>query len=436
MKKTSRIKANKTYLIITLALLLLGIFVYFSFIGTDEGSIARNESGSYGSEEAPLQLVVLIPSEAKHYTKEIKRVQDVLQIVLASWIDKKLLYIRTVPEPESESQRQHYFKVLAESDYKTVLLSPFEGPSSRKVRQESADKKFPHVFFSQDDMSVCQNGELSPFLWNLGITTSMYIEPYLTTLNQRYMKTASEVKYFFYVNEDERTVEQSRLYKKLIEELGSEFAGAVSVDDRYDDLYTTIRAIFGKVPDVLISFMTPRGRAAFFPQAAKLGLVLEMGMALDFGVEEEELISFGRDAEGIIVPVTYVSDYVSHQNDIFKEQLSRIADEQKPTMASYKGFIAAKLLDMIFSRSEILTSAKEKSVTHQEHAQNFSAAFEALDNSKILGPSGTILVHAAVHGLIQPLHIADFKGDHLKHFRYIGDVTKSSRNICLEDARD
>ncbi len=416
--------------VVGLFVFVVGVFLYSSCGESEKSTGARNTTGYYGNEHAPVHLIVLIPSEARYFSQEVKRVQDVLQMVLESYLKNDLIYIRTVPEPESDDQRVRYFKVLSESEHLSILISPFEGAQSKYMRQLSAELKIPYLFFSRDESSVCTEEVISPVLWNLGVTTSMYVEPYLAHLNQRFVKLASDLRFFFYVNENQVSSLSAQVFKKLIEELGFVFTGAVAVDERYDDLYTTIREIFGKTPDVLIGFTTPGGRHNFFPQSFKLGLNLEMGIALEYGIEEEELRLFGKNAEGTIVPVTYVADYVSSQNNVFKEQLESIAGEKTPTMASYKGFLLAKVLDMSFSKMKF-----EKEGRGEEAAEHFLSALESLDNSKILTPSGVVLLNAPVHGLIQPMHIAEFKDGFLRHSQYLGDVAQSRSELCGSSAR-
>jgi hypothetical protein len=425
MKYKTNLSKRSIIAIVVVALVGTALLAYSSCNRPDEKVAYQNKAGHFGLESAPFHLIVLIPSEAKYFSKEIKRFQDVLQVILKPYLASNQVYIRTVPEPESVEQRNHYFEVLKGSDHQSILISPFEGVYSRYIRQLSAEVKIPHLFFSQEESSTCGEDGMSRYLWNLGVTTSMYVEPYLASLNQRFAKVASDVRFFFYVNEDEQAATRARLFKKLIEELGFEFAGAVSVDERYDDLYTTIRAIFGKVPDVTIGFMTARGRYNFFPQSSKLGLNLEMGISLEFGIEEEELRSFGKDAEGVIIPVTYVSDYISDQNDIFKQQLNAITGETSPTMASYKGFLVGKILDMVFSRK-----TPEELSASEDSNQHFISVLESLDKSKIMGPSGTVMINMPSHGLIQPMHIADFKEGVLHHSQYLGDITQSTRGLC------
>jgi hypothetical protein len=427
MKKITNISKKGIIAGAVLAIFLIGIFSYSSCTGRDEESVDQGKTGHFGSERAPLHIIVLIPEEARYFSREIKRFQDVLQIVLAPYLANNQVYIRTVPEPATSEEKKRYFEVLKGGEHQSVLVSPFEGVTSASVRHDSAEAGIPYLFFSQEEDSICGEEGISPYLWNLGVTTSMYVEPYLASLNQKFAKVASDVKFFFYVNEDQQAADRARLFKRLIEELGFEFAGAVSVDERFEDLYTTIRAIFGKVPDVLIGFMTPRGRHNFFPQSSKLGLNLEMGISLEYGIEEEELRTFGKGAEGVILPVTYVSDYVSDQNELFKTQLESITGEASPTMASYKGFLVGKILDMVFGREN-----PEQLSLKKDRNKQFLSVLESLDQSKIMGPSGMVMINAPSHGLIQPMHMADFKDGTLQHTHYLGDITQSVRSLCRQ----
>jgi ABC-type branched-subunit amino acid transport system substrate-binding protein len=428
MKKITFSRRSLLVTVSAVIFLVLAIS-YESCSSNDPESFEENRKGHYGKESAPLHVLLLVPSEARFYTNEIKRVQDVLRIILSAYLDRGEVYLRTVPEPESEEQRIRYFKVLGESVAETILIAPFEGAHTRYVRNLSIQNKIPFIFFSQENDSICDNGSISPYLWNFGITPSMYVESYLSFLNQRFGKVASELGFFFYVTENSLASSRAVIFKELIDELGFGFSGAVTVDDRQADLYTTIRAIFGKKPDILVGFMSPQGRQYFFPQAFKLGINLEMGLALEYGIEEEELREFADSYQEVIIPASYVADIDSDQNKIFKDQLSRLVKEDNPTMASYKGFILGKILDMMIPR---VMKAKAEQESKSE-TNKWVKALESLDQSKIEGPSGMILLHTKVHGLIQPLHVAQFKDGLLHHQYVLGGVTLPVEGLCEGD---
>jgi len=447
--------------IIVVPFLLLFLFIYLS--SDSNKTPDSNKVGHFGNESAQIHLIVSIPPEAKYYNEEVRRFQNALSLGLSEKVKEGLLFIRTIPEPQSEVDRNRFIEVLRGRDSnmsnkKFILLAPFEGEGTSLLRSMAHIHRIPFIFHSLSDTSICVDEAISPYLWNIGITPNMYAEPYLTYLNQKYGKLASDLNFFLYLNLQKETQSRAKYFDQLIKGLGFEVKGGLSVDDRQVDLYTTIRRTFEKKPDLFLGFMTPMGRASFFPQASKLGISLEMGFALDYGTEEEELRKFSDDVSGLVLPVSYVSDIENQDNVIFKNNLEKnfpvmsfdsVKNEAKPknnindvTMASYRGFVLARILELLIRSSDAGNknfSSEDKEIDkilvedNRHYVASFISALKDLDGSQLNTPSGPVMIYSDVQGLIQPLHVAEFKDGTLRHLQYLGDITLSPEGLCVKE---
>lgn len=431
--------AKKKIIISLSVLLIVLMLVFYSFKDDSDKLVSKNTKGYFGSDSAPIDLIILIPTEARYYSKEIKRFQEVLTTYLKEYIENNTIYIRTVPEPELEEERLRYFEVLKKSPKLNIIISPYEGSGTFAIREMLKQLALPYLFFSKDKTSVCEGSEVASNLWNLGVPFPYYLEPYLTSLNERYQKLASDMRYFFYVNDNEKILNTSKIYKSVVEDLGFIYSGAISVDERFEDLYSTIRLIFGKTPDILLTITSSSGRINFFPQSYKLGIPLEMAVALDYGVEEEELRSLGKNVDGVLLPVIYVNDFNSKKNEEFKNKLGiyQSADEGMntqlsellPTSSSYKAFLISEILNITLSKMKPID---DTSKINSSSTIKFINLLHELDKFRIDGPSGHIMINSETRGLIQPLHLAEFKDGFLKHIKYIGDISISSKELCRD----
>lgn len=449
--------------IIVAPILLLSFFLYQD--SDPSQTTNSNNVGRFGNGSAAIHLIVSIPPEAKYYNEEVRRFQNALSLELSDQIQSGLIFIRTIPEPQTEVDRNRFIEVLrgrdsSMSDKKFILLSPFEGEGTSLLRSMAHIYKIPFLFHSLSDTSICGDEGISPYLWNIGITPNMYVETYLTYLSQKYGKLASELNFFLYLNLQKETQNRAEYYDHLIKGLGFEVKGGLSVDDRQVDLYTTLRRIFEKKPDLFLGFMTPKGRAAFFPQASKLGISLEMGFALDYGTEEEELRMFSEDVGGLVLPVSYVADIENQENIKFKNDLEKafpvdpVVSEEKDdkiksseidiTMASYRGFVLARILDRLIETSNAGTkdySSKGQEVDqilnedNRPYVASFIGALKELDGTQFDSPAGPFMLYSDVQGLIQALHVAEFKDGTLKHLQYLGDITLPPVGLCVKEQR-
>jgi hypothetical protein len=64
--------------------------------------------------------------------------------------------------------------------------------------------------------------------------------------------------------------------------------------------------------------------------------------------------------------------------------------------------------------------------------EEISKAMISLDNVQYSGLSGLVSVDARTRGLIQPLHIGEYKDGSLKHVQYLGDVSLAPGELCLK----
>ncbi|HMO17647.1 MAG TPA: ABC transporter substrate-binding protein [Oligoflexia bacterium] len=412
---------------------------FFQKIGLKSDDDKQSKKVTSGNLNAPVHLIVVIPElEAVNFKKDIKRFQDSLQLGLKDYIGQGKVYIQTLmaPFPDQENV-SHFFNTILSRSNGNILIAPFDGRHMGYLRQESHERGIPFLYFAHNENSRCINASISPFLWDLGVGPESYNELFLSYLGQRFGKLASDPGFYLYQNANAPEQERSRLLSELIEDLGFRQIGGVIVDEKLSDLYTTLRSVFQKKPDIFIASTTPPGRARFLPQAAKLGFNLEMGLAFEYGTEEEELRSNENAAEGFIVPVTYVHDIPGEKNKKFIIDLvsydSSYTSENPPTMANYRGYLIATLISLTLE-NKILSNFSEKISEQGKFSENFISSLRDLDSKIIEGPSGQFQVFEKIQGLIQPFHISEYKSGLLNHQKYLGDLSLPSSFKCQNSA--
>lgn len=297
-------------------------------------------------------------------------------------------------------------------DLKGKLLVVFEGLElDEEIRKSLHDKSLTTILYSSREGSTCVSGNQSPYLWNFGITTGMYAEGYLSYAYQRFGVLAKDLSFILYSNTEQNSHYEATYFKETAQGLGFKVLASVSVDEREADLYKVLREIVNFSPQVLLSTSSYKGTEPFIRQSYKLGFGFEMAILLSESVPEEILSDLGPVTNKIIKPSVYLDSYESEQMTSFKEKI------KLPITASYyKGYVLAETIARILSQFK-----------NDTQPINFSRSLMALDGISINGPSGGVMIHSKARGLIQPLHLGEYKDGKFSYMQYLGDMSPSEQ---------
>ena len=300
---------------------------------------------------------------------------------------------------------------ISKAGFNTILVLAPDVVLLEESKSLINEKKIPTILFSADSNIVCSNGKKSNFIWNFGIASTSYTETFLSFINQKFSKLAQDLKIFLYVNDKPWLDQQADQLVTEIDALGLKVAGRMVVDERTEDIYSTVRQIYDYDPKVILGVVSRKGLRTFLPVAAKIGFTYEMGVAFTVGVFEEDLIDLGDVSRGVIIPTPYVSELKLSRDK------KKIESENDLTASGYQGDLVAGILEKLLFRQSLGSSDMAKKL-------------EELDGVQYLGLSGLVTVDSKTHGLIQPLHVAEFRDGSLKHVQYLGDVSLAPDEIC------
>jgi hypothetical protein len=303
-------------------------------------------------------------------------------------------------------------ELLASSDNFSkgnLLIVPVGELLSEDLRISLHNKSFPTFFYSAESFLTCVTGNQSPYLWNLGITTSMYAEGYLSYAYQRYGVLAKDLSFIIYSNTTDLSSHEATYMKETAQGLGFKVLASVSVDDREADLYKVLREIISFSPQVLLSSASEEGLSPFLQQSYKLGFGFEMAMMLTESASEEVLSTLGPISNKFIKPSTYIDSYDSDEMKMFKSEVGRPV-----TSSYYKGYLMNEIIQRILFQFK-----------KEDQFINFSRSMMALDGNAISGPSGAVMIHSKARGLIQPLHLGEYKDGVFTYLQYLGDMSPS-----------
>lgn len=274
------------------------------------------------------------------------------------------------------------------------------------------NKSLPTILFSSEDSKTCISGNQSPYLWDFGISPSMYAESYLSYANQRYGQLAKELTFVVYSNMDSISENESAYFNKVIEGLGFGVLASVKVDSREDDLYKVLRGINNLSPKILLASTSNSGAVPYIQQSHKLGLSFEMALFLSERIPEEAIMQLGSSLDVFVKPSVYIDSYENEAMKVFRNAKEQI------TTSGYRGYLVAEVIDRIVTQFK-----------GNKDSINFSRALLGLDGNRIDAPSGSVMIHSKARGLIQPLHVGEYKEGKINYLQYLGDMSPSEQ--CL-----
>lgn len=299
-------------------------------------------------------------------------------------------------------------------DFKGALLIIPEGDEVSKETLISIDgKSLTTIMYSSVDKKTCIGGNQSPYLWNFGITPTMYAESYLSYANQRYGKLAKELTFIIYSNQDPISEAEATYIENVMDGLGFEVQASVKVDSREDDLYPVLRDIFKFSPRILLTNANKRGIVPFIKQSHKLGFGFEMAMFLTEGIPEESIANLDRELDTFIKPSVFINSFESDSMKAFQKERE---SEGVLTPSFYRGYLVSEVIDRLLLQFK-----------NNQEPINFSRALLGLDGNRIDAPSGPVMFHSKARGLIQPLHLGQYKDGHLNYLQYLGDMSPAEQ---------
>ncbi len=308
--------------------------------------------------------------------------------------------------------------LLSKKDLETkgkLLIVPQGDLLTSEKLQEIHARSLATITFMSEPNRTCVGNTQSPYLWNFGITSSMYAESYFSYANQRYGQLAKELTFLIYSNMDHLSQYESKYLANVIEGLGLGVLANVSVDDREKDLYSILRKIISLSPKILFATTSREGIVPFVKQTHKLGLGFEMALFLSENMPEEAISSLGSDLDSFIKPSVYINTFSSDKMNLFKSKLQSAEDY---TASTYRGDLTGEIINILLAP----TAKKTEAI-------NFSRALLSADGKRIDAPSGAIMIHSKARGLIQPLHLGEFKDGKYLYLQYLGDMSPSEH--CL-----
>lgn len=386
----------KKYLLVTvfIVIMLTAIFFVFKESMDSQGSFS-NKNFSIGKKTARINiyLVGLKNSEISSlFSKEYLRLND--DLIKSNKISANSFFLQA-----GSNDFVNLLESIQDKENSIIVFSPdvFLIDSSKEKLFES---KITSIMFSADKSAICISNKLDPYVWNFGLPIEAYLENYLSYLNQIYSKLGKELKFMLVHNQNDSINKHVEYTKLLIDELGFKYIGKLSVDDRIEDTYTSLRRIFDYNPDIILFLSTRRGCANFLPSISKLNLTYDMAVSFIEGCQDYDFIKSLSHSRGIIYPAQYISN----------------GDKPLSSNTEYSAELVSSFI------SKLLDKDLDKMPINQ--------ALKNLDGTQVKTSSGLVMLDYATRSLIQPVHVGKVEEKGLSHLVYLGDVSLPAREIC------
>ncbi len=393
---------------------LLGLCYFFLDIGNGSSKQSANKFKSIqagtliGDSSAVNKIYFLSVNSSEVESKIEVNFLNGIKERIEKFIGDKTLNISVITPADLD-------KILSQKniDLKGKLLIVPDGNAIDKVKLNALHGiGLTSILFSSEGKKTCVDGNQSPYLWDFGISPSMYSESYFSYANQRYGQLAKELTFLIYSNMDSVSEAESAHFGSVIDGLGFGVLATVKVDSREDDLYKVLRGINNLSPKILLATTSYQGTVPYIQQTHKLGLGFEMALFLSERIPEEVLMQYSSSLDSFIKPSVYLDSYESEMMKVFRNP------KDPMTAAGYRGYLVAEILDRIIFKFK-----------NEKEPLNFSRALLEMDGNRIDAPSGAIMIHSKARGLIQPLHVGEYKDGKMKYLQYLGDMSPSEQCI-------
>ncbi len=401
-------KKSLLILLVCISLVVVYYGIHFFTTGSnrtaDDGIFTKDTV--FGSNNVKLRLKAIGLANSKISKNFTTALTEKTKLLLEN--QSLQLDIEFIGLPESRNVPE-IIAQIKESNLPTIIVFSPEVILTKDSHKHLIESQIPTFLFSSDAYAVCDGEILSHNIWNFGLPLKSFAETYLSFVNQKYGQLAKDLDIFIYVNDDKKLLEHSAEFEKVIKGLGLKVDGKLIVDERQDDLYTTVRQVFDYDPRIIVGIMGRRGLQKFLSISSRLSLTFDMGVSVIEGAFEEDLVDSGENSRAIIVPSAYVYG------------ASELSGDYKITTSMYQGLLVGGFLEKFFFRG----------LGDDVTFENINEKIETLDGVRYEGLSGLATFDSKTHGLIQPIHVGEFKEGRLNHVQYLGDVSLAANEMCV-----
>ncbi len=351
------------------------------------------------------------------------------QSPIAFDIDTYFVRSTTAPEIAAELTNKLDIENLS-------LLVVADSESFTAAALAAADKIKIPIFYLLDGpcKTFVAADRPSPYIWGLGFSDEILVEPLFITLNDQLGKPDLDLSMLLVGADSEESRAKVEFAKETAEDLGFKILETRFTDTRITDYYTFIRDLFASAPTVLFLNNPGKPGVLFVQQAGKLSLTKEMSLIGINTFDAENVREMGEAAERAVTIGRYPTGLKSAEHNEFLAALgldspSTISQDEKAekTAASAKPTILPSETTMGAYVSLLMVDAAMRKAGSTANEKWLAA----MDDLEILGPTGRILADSDNHIFHQPLFVSLVSKGGYKIVEALGESSNPRNEGCL-----
>lgn len=410
---------NKKFLLVLLALAVL-LYGLQSTVSKRSPIAERSSStDNLAPDEQAWKISLIVPLD-EFYQREFEAARFGAQLAVkelnaAGGINKRKLTLVEQRLPSS----------FAKNEDKNLLLALIAAPEAeRENAVRWAETAQVPLFVLNDGRcftsSTGKPNEVSPYLFNMGLTFQSTLEPLLIHLNEKFSRPDKDFSVYFFGGDTPENRDLIRFAKSHSEALGFKTIATRLDDIRLADYYSVVRNIIIDSPDVLFIANPDLAGQLFLDQAWKLRVDKEMKVA-SLNSFDVELFPKGTETlTGAYTASKYVQSITSAENTHFVTEMKKPG---VPAFALDGNFSVTAYTSVQLAAKGLLKMQKNKS----------ASLSDGLADLEYTAPNGLVRMSAKNHVLEQPLFIVQRTNDSWKILDSLGTAVHPGLEGCAKD---
>lgn len=283
------------------------------------------------------------------------------------------------------------------------------------------------VFFANDGpLRTCKTAvidEVQSNLWQLGLTDSQTVEPFLIHLAERFKDPKKPFRFSFFSTDALWPRIHTDYLIDNVEALGFKLVFEQYLDRRITDFYEPLRRSLRIQGNVLFITVTPSLLSTLVEQSRKMLVQRDFTLALLWMMPEEALSRFGDRADGVVTASRFVPAFSPEMSEEARAIWTEDVVKELSTATRTSTYIATNLL--------------HRALQHRDYESRGKIDTERLTTvlSKVSFPTpmGRTWFSKENHVLTQPLFGVRIEGGKYTDQKFLGDVEHPQLTRCSHE---